>query len=221
MRAVNVQDDNVMNALEGLRLSEKELELAEKYLKGEASEDVLADIRFQSMIDMPLDRYKPAKLLLNSYIMKKRYEEAARFLRLLYAVSAYTCSECFDYIQYFVDAVKDGGLQIDRSIALAIYAQYLYRFSYSHSKDFTPSRFIITDQLEFLAEFARRDPAIVEKALQDFDRQLANGNILLYTLYFYLRYNGEEVTGKDIQPVRDAGGTAPASVQVLPRIRIY
>ena len=217
LRAVNEQNDKVMSALEGLRLSAKELELAEKYLKGEVSEDALADMRFRSMIDMSQDQYKPVQLLLNSYIMKKRYEDAARLLRLLYAISAYTCSECFDNIYYFTDVMENEKMQIDRSMALAVYAQYLYRFCYSHSRNYTPSRFIVTYHLEALADFAKRDPAIVRKALQDFDPQYANGNILLYTLYFYLSYNGEEVTGKDMRPVQDAGGTVPAAAEVLPQ----
>ncbi|MDE6517296.1 MAG: hypothetical protein K2L18_05555, partial [Acetatifactor sp.] len=217
LRAVNEQNDKVMSALEGLRLSAKELELAEKYLKGEVSEDALADMRFRSMIDMSQDQYKPVQLLLNSYIMKKRYEDAARLLRLLYAISAYTCSECFDNIYYFTDVMENEKMQIDRSMALAVYAQYLYRFCYSHSRNYTPSRFIVTYHLEALADFAKRDPAIVRKALQDFDPQYANGNILLYTLYFYLSYNGEEVTGKDMRPVQDAGGTVPAAAEILPQ----
>jgi len=217
LRTVNAQGDKVMDALQGLRLSAKELELAEKYLKGEASEEALADITFRSMIDMSQDQYKPVQLLLDSYFMKQRYEDAARLLRLLYAISAYTCSECFGVIHHFKDAVENGRMRIDRGMALAIYAQYLYRFSYSHSRSYTPSRFIITDQFKSLAEFAGQDPAIARRALQDFDRRLANGNILLYTLYFYLCYNGEEVTGKDIGPARDNGGTMPASVEIHPQ----
>ncbi|MDE5893471.1 MAG: hypothetical protein K2H45_11175, partial [Acetatifactor sp.] len=196
LRAENVQNDKVMNALEGLRLNTKELELAEKYLKGEVTEEALADMRFQNMINMSQDQYKPFQALFESYFKKKRYEEAARLLRLLYAISAYTCSECleYNYIRSFKQAVEKGGMQIEQSMVLALYAQHLYRYGYRYGRNYIPSRFISTYDLESLAEFANHDPAIVRKALQDFDRHLANGNILLYTLYFYLCYNREEPT---------------------------
>ena len=196
LRAENVQNDKVMDALEGLRLNAKELELAEKYLKGEATEEALADMRFQSMINMSQDQYKPFQALFESYFKKRRYEEATRLLRLLYAISAYTCSECFEYnyIRTFKQAMEKGEMRIERSKGLAIYAQHLYRFGYCFGRNYIPSRFITTYDLESLAEFANHDPAIVREALQDFDRQLANGNILLYTLYFYLCYKGKELT---------------------------
>ena len=219
LRTENKQDDNVASALERLRLSAEEMELAEKYLKGEVSEEALTGIKFRNLTTMAQsqEHYKPFWVVFESYFLKRRFEEAARLLRLLYAISAYTCSECFLYTRSFKEVVEKGELQIDRGMALAIYAQHLYMFSFRHSKDYTPSRFILTDQMETMAEFAMRDPAIVRKALQDFDPQCVNGNILLYTLYFYLCYSGEEVTGENIRPVREAGGTASAPVEILPQ----
>ena len=219
LRTENMQEDKVISALECLRLSAEEMELAEKYLSGEASEEALTGIKFRNLISMAKSQeyYKPFWVLFESYFSNKRFEEAARLLHLMYAISAYTCSECFLYIHSFKQAVEKGELQIDRSMALAVYAQHLYMYSYRHSKDYTPSRFILTDQMETLAEFAMRDPAIVHKALQEFDPQCANGNILLYTLYFYLRYNGEEVTGENIRPVQDTGAAVPAPVEILPQ----
>ena len=146
LRVQNMQTDKVMNALEGLRLNAKELELAEKYLRVEVTEEALADMRFQSMINMSQNQYKPFQELFESYFKKKRYEEAARLLRLLYAISAYTCSECFEYnyIHSFKQAVEKGGMQIEQSMALAIYAQHLYRHGYRFGRNYIPSRFIST-----------------------------------------------------------------------------
>ncbi len=220
LRAKDMQEDKVINALKGLRLSAEELELAEKYLKGEAGEEALAGIKFRDLtkISRNQGQYRPLQDLFEAYFKKKRNEEAVKLLHLLYAICSYTCCECFEYIYYFKNAVEEGRLQIDRGMALAIYAQYLYLFCSRHGKNYTPSRFAITSQIEVLAEFAGGDPAVVRKALGDFDRQCANGNILLYTLYFYLCYNGKDVTGEDMGQARKDGGGVLAA-QILPQDR--
>ncbi len=213
LRAENAQNEKTVSALECLRLSAGELELAEKYLREEVSEEALAGMKHRDLtgISQSKTQYKPLQDLFETYFKKNRYEEAARLLRLLYAACSYTCCECFEYIHDFKKAVEQGKLQIHREVALAIYAQHLYLFCSRNSKYYTPSRFAITAQMEILAEFANRDPEMVRKALEAFDRQRANGNILLYALYFYLCYNGKDVTG--------APGASPAAAQVLPRDR--
>ena len=217
LRADILQTDKVMSALEGLGLGSGELETAKKYLKGEVAEEALADITFRNMINMSQEQCKPFFELFESYFKKRRYEEAARLVRLLYAISSYTCSECLPRMHSFRQAVENGGMLIDRAMALAIYAQHLYRTSNSRNRYSTINYFIITNEFKSLAEFAKHDPAIVRKALQDFDRQLANGNILLYTLYFYLCYSDDKMIGGDTRQAKGAEGRTSVSAKILPQ----
>ena len=204
LHADNSQNEKAVSALECLRLSAEELELAEKYLRGEVSEEALAGIKFRDLtgISQSKSQYRPLQDLFDFYFKKNRYEEAERLLRLLYAVCAYTCCVCFAYMHGFKNAVEQGRLRIDREMALAIYAQDVYLFCSHNSTYYPPSCFAITRQMEVLAEFAGRDPAVVRKAVKAFDRQSRCGNILLYALYFYLCYNGKDVTGENRGQIR-------------------
>ena len=70
LRTENMQEDKVISALECLRLSAEEMELAEKYLSGEASEEALTGIKFRNLISMAKSQeyYKPFWVLFESYL---------------------------------------------------------------------------------------------------------------------------------------------------------
>ena len=202
LRAENLQNEKVMNALEGLGLGSGELEAAEKYLKGEAGEEILTGISFRDMTQMSSEKPKVIDELFSSYFKKKRYEEAEKLFNLVYAVGGSTCYVCFRYFYDFCNVVRTGALKIDLARALAVDIQYIASNSYQMSA-FTLKAAV--------ANFTKSDPQIVLRAYNEYKGQYSNGRIILLTLYFYLRCNQEVLApalnlfnlGKEILDGRD------------------
>lgn len=189
LRAENMQYEKIMNALEELGLGGRELEAAEKYLKGEAGEEILAKITFRDMTQMPTEKPRALDRLLMSYYNKKRYEEAERIFNLIYAVGGSTCIACFHMGFNFHSIVGNKKLKLDPVKVLATYIQDLTRNNYS---------LYASALRKALDASASSDPQIVLQAYKEYKGQYANGRILLLTLYFYLRCGAEELTAENL-----------------------
>lgn len=194
LRTENLQNEKIMSALEELGLGGGELEAAEKYLKDEAGEEVLAGITFRDMAQMPLEKTRAFDALFSSCYKKKRYEDAVKLFNLVYAVGGSTCCVCFRYIYDFSNVVRTGVLKIDRARALAVYIQYIASNSHQISAYTLKAA---------AANFAESDPLVVLQAYREYKGQYSNGQILLLTLYFYLRCDQKDLaTGAKLQRKR-------------------
>ncbi|MDE5893496.1 MAG: hypothetical protein K2H45_11300, partial [Acetatifactor sp.] len=183
LRAENLQNEKIMNALEELGLGGGELEAAGKYLRGEAGEEILAGMTFRNMMQMPPEKPKAFDALFSSCFKKKRNEEATRLFNLLYAVGGSTCCACFRYMYDFNNALRNGLLKIEPAKALAVYIQ-----------DIADGRHNIIDySFRVARNYAQSDSQIVLQAYNEYKGQYSNGRILLLTLYFYLRCGQEDL----------------------------
>ncbi len=205
LRAENLQNEKIMNALEELGLGSGELEAAGKYMGGEAGEEALAGMTFRDMAQMPPEKTQTFHAILSSLFQKKRYEQAAKLFKLIYAVGGSTCYGCFGSIYDFSHAVHTGVLKIDRAGALAVYIQYIATNSYQINA---------FNLKAAAANFAESDPRVVLKAYKEYKGRYSNGRIILLALYFYLRCSQEDLAvgteaaralnlGKDILDDRD------------------
>lgn len=186
----NSQTDKVLSALEELQLSDNENQIAQEYLDGEAGDEILKGLTPRNMTSCFAVRYRLFQELFTSCLSNKKYEEASRLLRLLYAIGAYSCCDCFENADTFMDAVEKGYLDIDRAKAVAVSAQHIFMQIYRLSSNYR-SRLLTTRQLERLVMFADRNPEIVLRAWKEFDDQQFSGRLLLIALYFFLRYDRE------------------------------
>ncbi len=188
LHAENSQTDKMLSALERLQLSDSETEIVGKYLDLEAGEEILAGLTPRDMTSFFAVKYRVFQELFASCLKKKQYEKASRLLRLLYAIGAYSCCDCFEKPDIFMDAVEKGYIDIDREKAVAISAQHIFIQVYRLAANYK-SHLLTTRQLEQLAKFADRNPEIILRAWKEFDNSQFNGRILLMALYFYLRYD--------------------------------
>ncbi len=194
----NVQAKKLMDALAGLQLTSGELEIAEKYLKGEAGEESLAGLTFRDMETLPEDKMQELVTLFETCFEKGRYEEAARFFHLVYAVGNSTCHVCFPYTEELRRKMKDGTLQLNRSKVLAVLARKRAADRYPYSNNL----YIFTDNL---ATMAQSNPQIVLQAYRECKAPQSNGRILLLTLYFYLCYGKSELNeGEKLRKKKEA-----------------
>ena len=185
LKAENMRYEKVMNALEELGLDSRERDIAEKYMEGEAGEKELEGITFRDMMQMPQEKPQAFDALIMSYYNKKRYEEAAKIFNLIFAVGSSTCIACFRYGYNFVTIVRNNQLKLDSVKVLAVYIQDLV----NHDYRVTASGLKVV--LTALDIDASPDPQIVLQACHEYRGQYADGQILLLTLYFYLRYGAE------------------------------
>lgn len=185
LRREDLQLEKMLAALEGLQLSGEELELAEKYLKGEAGEETLNRLTFRDMTKMSQNTQKDFQTLFESLFKKKRYEEADRFLHILFALGASTCCECFSYgsMLQLPRLVRNGSLKTEREKVLAVFVQGI---------DCMPACFS-SNGLDSLSNLADQNPQIVLGALEGYKGKYLNGEILLLTVYFYLRCPQEDL----------------------------
>lgn len=179
LRAEITQNDKIISALEGLQLGGGELEAAEKYLRGEAGEEILAGIAFRDMTQMSSDSLQAFDPLFDSFYKKKRYEEAGKLFNLLYAIGGSTCGQCFHYIHGFWNVAHSGVMKIDRARALAVFTHGISKKnSYNYGGAHT--------LMELMAPLADSDPRVVLQAYREYRGTASNGSILLITLYFCL-----------------------------------
>lgn len=202
LRAENLQTEKVLTALEGLQLSGGELEIAEKYLKGEAGEESLTGLTFRDLTQVS-DRSKgDFHTLFEAYFKKKRYDEAAKLFNILFAIGASTCCCCFRYIDAVQVFVRKGVLKVERDKVLAAYVQ---------GTDFRAYSFT-SNGLWTMMNLADQNPQTVLQAMKWYKGTYLNGRILLLTVYFYLRCSEEELAvGASLQAKKEEESPADAA----------
>lgn len=80
------QAEQLMVLLDQLQLSFRERRIAENYLKGEAGKETLRSLSFRDMAGVSSETKNIAYKLLESYCIKKQFEEAGRYFNFLYAL---------------------------------------------------------------------------------------------------------------------------------------
>ena len=183
LRAENLQNEKIINALEELGLDSGELEAARKYLGGEAGEEVLAGISFRDMMQMPPEKPQALEKLLMSCYKKKRYEEVTQLFNLMYAVGGSTCIACFSYVYNFTSVACNDQVKLDPVKMLAVHIQDLDK-RYHYPLTYTLKMAVDT--------YAKSDRRIVLQAYHEYKGQNGNGRLVLLTLYFYLRCGAAE-----------------------------
>ncbi len=177
------QSEQLTAVLDQLQLGRMERRVAESYLRGETGKETLRGLSFRDMTRVSSGTKNLIFKLMESYGIKKQYEEAGRFFNFLYALSACTCGECIHIDYRFIDAVKEGNLQIDLSQVLAVCSYrrvprrgFTGEIGYLHAFD-----------LESLGKGVDYNIQVVRRALREFRGNFWDVKIILYTLYFYLR----------------------------------
>lgn len=180
------QSEQLIAVLDQLALSRMERRIAESYLKGEAGEASLRGLSFHDMTKLSHETSVAISKLFKSYCTQKQYEEAGRYFNFFYALGASTCGECIHFIQQSMADIKNGCLQTDRSKLLAVYAHSkVPRISYF----FGDTSYLYASDLEYMGKFIDYDTQVVRQALREFRGNFWDVKIMLYTLYFYLRYS--------------------------------
>lgn len=211
LRAQHGQESKVMEALEGLELTDRELELAEKYLKEEAEEEALTQITVRDMSGIPQSKALAVTKLLGSLMKKKQYEETKRLFNLLYALGSHTCFTClYQESQIFMEFIRNveaRKFRLESYKWLAVYVHHTYS-TYSMWNRRTPY-FLSEFMLNTLKKHAERLPETVRRALREYESGYSGERLILLTLLFYINYDSmpaEEAFRKKCAQPADGGG---------------
>ncbi len=214
LRAQNGQADKVMEALEGLDLTDSERELAGKYLKGEAGEEILAELTVRDMsgIGASIVKTLPVAKLMGSFTKKKQYGEAERLFNLLFALGSHTCFQCLgqeNYMAwgYFFEHVESKNIRVEAYKILAVYVRYVYKECFRMCK-YNPC-FMTVSTYRRLTEYAHGFPENVQRALREFESGHIGERLILLTVLFGMNYDSiesaEAFHKKRAQSAREGG----------------
>lgn len=191
LRAQNGQADKVMEALEGLGLSDGERELAEKYLKGETEEESLAELAVRDMSGIPQEKAQHVAKLMGSFLKKKQYDEATRLFNLLFALGSHTCFQCLRWegnvFLEFVRNVEAKKCRIETYRLLAVYARHTYSACLMWSNRYT--YFMSEYMFNALKKHADGRPETVRQALREYESGYIGERLILLTVLFYMNYD--------------------------------
>ncbi|MCM1119415.1 MAG: DUF4132 domain-containing protein [bacterium] len=191
LRAQHGQGNKMMEALEGLELTDRELELAEKYLKGEVEEEALAEVTVRDMSGIPQSKALAVTKLLGSLMKKKQYEETKRLFNLLYALGSHTCFPClYQEFLIFMELIRNveaRKFRIESYKWLAVYVRYTYS-TYAMWDRYNPY-FLSGSMLNTLKKHADGLPETVRRALREYESGYIGERLILLTLLFYMNYD--------------------------------
>ena len=211
LRAQNGQVDKVREVLADLGLTDGELELAEKYLKGEMGEETLEAVEVRDMSGIPREKALPVAKLLGSFMKKKQFDETLRLFNLLYALGSHTCFQCLgqEYQIYweFMRNVEEKNLQIDPYKIVAVYARHTYRSCLSWCNHYP--YFMSEHMYSALKKHAGGLPETVRRALREYESGYIGERLILLTVLFNMNYDSvqsAEAFRKKSTQTPDEGG---------------
>ncbi|MBD5528962.1 MAG: DUF4132 domain-containing protein [Lachnospiraceae bacterium] len=191
LRAQNGQVDKVREALADLGLTDGELELAEKYLKGETGEETLAEVEIRDMSGIPREKALPVAKLLGSFMKKKQHDETLRLFNLLYALGSHTCFQClgqeYQIFWEFIRNVEAKNLRIDPYKIVAVYARHTYRSCLSWCNHYP--YFMSEHMYSALKKHAGGLPETVRRALREYESGYIGERLILLTVLFNMNYD--------------------------------
>lgn len=198
----NKDQDKLNDALDKLELTEKNRQLAEKYLDLSEAErpELLDEAERQDFSELKMDvHYDLYYHFLEP--MKKRNEElAGRFLRLIVKIGGTTAQDTVSYYGYSMDFRFAEQFLTPIQIG-AVRAEYICR-SYRSLKE---------SEFRFLIETGRKDPgALLQMIELCYDKDAANVEMFLSAIYLHCVRPVEDGKSKVCLPVGDHDPRAEA-----------
>lgn len=179
LRLEDVRYQKMMEVFEEMGLSEKELEIIEKYIEEEAGEDSLSQLVFRDLEKLSQQAKQKARDLWTSLYTKKRYEELKKYFKVLFALGQATC---YVPMSNNIYGMKDAEFrkQLDMSVpqCVAIYAGNMGASMWGFR----------VNRLSAYFEVAEHSVQNLVKALSYCKGENATGKLLTYTLYFWKKY---------------------------------
>ncbi len=191
LRAQEAQAEKTVNTLEGLGLTDGERELAEKYLKGEVGEEILAEMTVRDMSGIPREKALPVTKLLGDYLKRKQYDQAVRLFNLLYALGSHTCFQCVgqEYQTFWelIKSIEAKKIRIDSYKIVAVYAHHTYNSCLSWCNRY--SYFMSRHMFNALKQHAGGLPETVRQALREYESGYIGERLILLTALFQMNYD--------------------------------
>ncbi len=213
MQPQDIQMRKMVELLEGLHVSEKEILTAQDYLTGAVGEEALAGLSFHDLSALSDAVKDDFRITFRKMIHRGRKEEVQKLFAVVFAVGKSTMSSLFpsDVLSYYSNKDMEGIFPADQIVSLM--AEMVGENVH----------WIRTYMLERLKKLALGDAAHVKKAMAHHKSSPDNGLLILYTVYFWICYpearyrpdmaqSGGEKTGilQSVSRLFSAGNSGPA-----------
>ena len=177
MQPQDIQTRKMMELLEGLHLSEKEMLAAQDYLTGAEGEAILERISFHDLSSLPDGTKDDFRTTFRKMINRGRKEAAQKLFAVVFTVGRSTMSSLFpeDLLSYANKNVE-GVFPADQALSLMA----------EHTGENV--HWIRTYMMERMKKLALLDAANVRKAMGHHKSSPDNGLLILYTIYFWMCY---------------------------------
>lgn len=179
IRPEDARIQKMLDALEGLGLTEQELEKVEDYLRGDAGEEILQGFSFRDLTQVPAQEKQKCRQLSTEFANKKRYEELVKLLQVMFAVGQATCADVFvTGISILKQPEFCEQLKMPFPQVVSVFAQSMGSNRW----------FCRVHGLTTFYDFAGRAPENLRNALEYCKGNSATARLLIYTVYFWKKY---------------------------------
>lgn len=176
IQLTNIQSQTLLEVFEQLHLSKELIEKMEDYIDGKVGEEVLDQLPFQ---DLRRVYQSPSATLFLTLSRNGFLIEAKRYFNILFAIGGPSCSKILPDEMLTIN--RDKKLEIPMDKIVAVYA-------YENGQKQTFER-----RLKEFGEVLGKQIKWIEKALLYKNGQSENGKLILYTLYFFLKYSNHDL----------------------------
>lgn len=183
-KMINPQDmrlQKMMELLEELQFSEKDQEIAERFLEGTCAEDALNELTFMDLTTKQGMEAKSQKVLRDLFT-KGRQEDAKRLTLVLFGAGKSSSYRLIPY-EWISDVKEKNKLGFPTEMLVSWYSEKIGNNQYWMNKSMYRN----------LRTFAEHDPQVIKKAMDLHGGGFDNGLLVLYASYFWVKYpDGKE-----------------------------
>jgi len=178
---VNPEESHVQKHVEQLSklpLSGTDLEKIEAYLRG-GTESALEGLTKVDLNQISKDAQTEIWKMVQNLVTKKRDMEAARMCNVIYEIGGVNAGVLIsEWVMHRI-AENPGGYELfSRAKMMAVRAQSMG----------TNKWLLVRRCFQELKELAQNDMSIIKEAISNFQKDEVNGRLVLYTLYFLVKY---------------------------------
>ncbi len=177
IRPEELRLQKIMDAVEGLGISEAEKEIIETYLQDEKGEDVLKELAVRDLGQAPEEARSVCRELVQSFINKERNEELRKMMQVLFALGHSSCCKTLYNMYGMKDQAFREKIGLNEAQCTAIFAHNL-----------GSGHWMKANYLHNLYEIAAFQVNNLIKAIEYCCSSTAEPRLLLYTTYFWKKY---------------------------------
>lgn len=172
--------EKVLDLMADLQLNDSQMDLVEEYFTGDQEIEALAQLPFINLSKQPPETEKKSENLFDEFIKRGRKEEVSKLFEVIFQIGQSTCAPMLCYTLKYLKL--DEWVETEPAKRVMVRAEVIGMNQHWQ----------IQVKLQELITMARNDWKVVKEAIGYFKSEATNSLILLWALYFYLKYHSSK-----------------------------